>query len=64
MANKLLAEKWENTLNYLEKAFAAEAFRVLGGFNYQPILSNPTLNRIAKILDLRFDFDELDALFS
>ena len=53
MPNKLLAEKRESTLSYLEKAFSDESFKVLGGFNYQPVLANPTLNRVAKILDLK-----------
>ncbi|MDX2493623.1 MAG: AAA family ATPase [Desulfuromusa sp.] len=60
MANKLLAEKRESTLNYLEKAFADESFKVLGGFNYQPVLANPTLNRIAKILDLQISGNKRD----
>ena len=52
MPNKLLAEKRESTLHFLNKAFAGESFKVMGGFNYQPVLANPTLNRIAQILDL------------
>ena len=60
MPNKLLAEKRESTLNYLEKAFAAESFKILGGFNYQPVLANPTLNRIAKILDLQIHGNKRD----
>ena len=52
MANKLLPEKRDSTLEYLKKAFRHETFKVLGGFNYQPVLANPTLKRIAKILNL------------
>ncbi len=52
MANKLHPEKRESTLAYLKTAFSAEPFQVLGGFNYQPVLANPTLSRVAKILDL------------
>ncbi|PLX99725.1 MAG: cobyrinic acid a,c-diamide synthase [Desulfuromonas sp.] len=52
LANKLLPEKRESTLNYLKTAFAGEPFKVLGGFNYQPVLANPTLSRISKILDI------------
>ena len=52
MANKLFPEKRESTLAYLEKAFCEEPFAVLGGFNYQPVLANPTFSRVAKILDL------------
>lgn len=52
MANKLLADKRQTTLAYLKRAFAAESFAVLGGFNYQPVLADPTLKRVADILDL------------
>lgn len=61
MPNKLLAEKRDSTLNYLEKAFAGESFKVVGGFNYQPVLANPTLNRIASILDLEIHGNKRDA---
>ena len=61
MANKLLPEKRESTLNYLKKAFAKESFQVLGGFNYQPVLANPTLNRVAKILGLEICGNKRDA---
>ena len=52
MANKLIPEKRDSTLAYLGKAFANEPFKLLGGFNYQPILANPTLRRVANILNL------------
>ena len=57
LANKLIAEKREKTLRYLGKAFQSESFRVLGGFNYQPILANPTLRRISRVLDLELHGD-------
>jgi len=52
MPNKLIPEKRDSTLAYLRQAFAQEPFQVLGGFNFQPILANPTLDRVAKILGL------------
>lgn len=52
LANKIVPEKRDTTLHYLRLAFAHEGFEVLGGFNYQPILANPTLRRISKVLDL------------
>ena len=61
MPNKLLPEKRDSTLKYLEKAFAGESFKVVGGFNYQPVLANPTLNRIASILDLDIHGNKRDA---
>ena len=50
MANKLIPEKREASLHYLRLAFANAEFPVFGGFNYSPILANPTIGRIAKIL--------------
>ena len=61
MPNKLLAAKREKTLEYLNKAFRNESFKVLGGFNYQPVLANPTLSRVAKILDLEISGNRRDA---
>ncbi|HEY7746872.1 MAG TPA: AAA family ATPase, partial [Desulfuromonadales bacterium] len=52
LANKLIPEKRDMILDYLARAFADEPFQVLGGFNYQPILANPTLRRISRLLDL------------
>ena len=50
VANKLIPEKRERTLHQLQMAFADEGFDVIGGFNYQPVLANPTLKRVAKVL--------------
>ncbi|MDA3902734.1 MAG: AAA family ATPase [Desulfuromusa sp.] len=61
MPNKLLPEKRESTLTYLEKAFSGESFQVVGGFNYQPVLANPTLTRVAKILGLDIIGNKRDA---
>ena len=52
LVNKIVREKREKTLRYLEMAFAREPFKVIGGFNYQPILANPTLRRISQTLDV------------
>jgi BioD-like phosphotransacetylase family protein len=52
LANKLIPEKRDMTLDYLRRAFAGERFQVLAGFDYQPILANPTLRRVADILGL------------
>ncbi len=52
MPNKLIPEKRDRTLEYLRQALAKESYQVIGGFNYQPVLANPTLQRVAKILDL------------
>ena len=51
LLNKLIPTKRQGSLHYLRQAFAGEPFRIDGGFNYSPVLANPTLARIAKILD-------------
>lgn len=51
LANKLLAEKRATTLHYLQKAFTDRDLIVEGGFNFSPILANPTLSRISRLLD-------------
>ncbi len=61
LANKLIPEKRERNLDYLKRAFAGESLSVLGGFNYQPVLANPTLRRIAKILDLPLHGDDSES---
>jgi hypothetical protein len=50
VVNKLLREKRERTLSHLQMAFHAAPFEVIGGFNYQPVLANPTLKRVAALL--------------
>ena len=52
LVNKIIAEKREQTLSYLSRAFDEEGITVVGGFNYQPILANPTLRRLASVLDI------------
>lgn len=61
LANKLIPEKRDMILDYLARAFADEPFQVLGGFNYQPILANPTLRRISRLLDLPLHGNRRDA---
>lgn len=50
LANKLIPEKREASIRYLRLAFEGMDFKVDGGFNYSPILADPTLSRISKIL--------------
>lgn len=50
--NKLIAEKRAGVLEYLNLAFAGAGIPVLGGFNYSPILADPTLGHIGKLLNL------------
>jgi len=52
MTNKLIPEKRERILDYLRRALVDEPFTLIGGFDYQPVLANPTLRRISRLLDL------------
>jgi BioD-like phosphotransacetylase family protein len=61
LVNKIVPEKREQTLRYLDLAFADEAVDVIGGFNYQPILANPTLRRIAGVLDIELHCTDEEA---
>ncbi|ORJ63463.1 phosphotransacetylase family protein [Geothermobacter hydrogeniphilus] len=61
LVNKIIPDKRERTLDYLERAFADHALKLIGGFNYQPILANPTLRRIAGVLDIELHADEEEA---
>lgn len=52
LANKLVPEKRDRTLDYLTRALADEQMRVIGGFDYHPVLADPTLRRVSKLLGL------------
>lgn len=52
LANKLIPDKRDRILSYLQRAFADEPFSVMGGFDYQPVLANPTLRRVSRLLGL------------
>lgn len=53
LPNKLKKEKREMTLRYLDLAFKDSGIRVVGGFNFSPILANPTLNYLSELLGLQ-----------
>jgi BioD-like phosphotransacetylase family protein len=52
LPNKLIKSKREATLKYLQLAFKGTAIQISGGFNYSPILANPTLTYVADLLGL------------
>jgi BioD-like phosphotransacetylase family protein len=52
LANKLVPAKRDRTLDYLSRALADEQLAVIGGVDYHPVLANPTLRRISKLLEL------------
>ena len=52
LVNKLFPEKREQMLDYLSRALADQPFSLIGGFDYQTVLANPTLRRISRLLNL------------
>jgi BioD-like phosphotransacetylase family protein len=52
MVNKLRAEKRDKVLGYIGNAFTDRQIQVTGGFCFSPILANPTLAHMAKLLNL------------
>jgi hypothetical protein len=52
LSNKIIPEKRDRNLLYLKQAFDGIPIQVIGGFNYQPILANPTLRRVSHIFDV------------
>lgn len=58
LPNKLIESKREATLKYLRLAFKDRNIQVSGGFNYSPILANPTLMYIANLLQLDLQNDD------
>ena len=61
LPNKLLRNKREATLKYLTLAFEDTTIQVVGGFNYSPILANPTLKYVADLLQLELQADREQA---
>jgi len=52
LVNKIRSDKRQSILGYLQKGFPTRTLRVEGGFNYSPILANPTLGHISKLFKL------------
>jgi BioD-like phosphotransacetylase family protein len=52
LANKLVPEKRDRTLDYLTRALAEDQMTVIGGVDYYPVLANPTLRRVSRLLEL------------
>lgn len=61
LANKLIPEKRDKTLDYLKRCFADQRFKVLAGFDYHPVLANPTLRRVANLLELPLHGNKRDS---
>lgn len=56
IVNKMMPSKKEVTCKYLKRAFEPQ-IKVIDGFNYSPILANPTLSHISKLFDLPLQGD-------
>lgn len=50
LVNKLIAEKRHSSLAYLEKYFGPKGIKVCGAFDYSPVLANPTLQNLSRLL--------------
>ncbi len=61
LINKLIPAKRDRTMRYLETAFAGMPFKVLPGFDFSPILANPTLNHVAQLLQVHLKGDKKGA---
>jgi BioD-like phosphotransacetylase family protein len=57
LVNRLLPEKRDESLDYLAKAFNRLALPVTGAFDYSPVLANPTLSHISRLLDCPLNGD-------
>lgn len=57
LINKLLPEKRSEALGYLQRAFAPTGLPVAGAFDYSPVLANPTLAHISRLLDKPLEGD-------
>ena len=60
IVNKLLPGKKDLTRKYLKQAFEPLNVKVIDGFNYSPILANPTLSHISKLFDLPLQGDHAE----
>jgi BioD-like phosphotransacetylase family protein len=58
IVNKLIARKKEVTTKYLKMAFSPLGVSVIDGFNYSPVLANPTVGHICKLFDLPLQGDQ------
>jgi hypothetical protein len=50
--NKVRYDKRIHIIDLVKLAFAATDLKITGGFNFSPILANPTLGHISKLLNL------------
>jgi BioD-like phosphotransacetylase family protein len=51
LVNKMLADKRQSSLGYLEKYFAPKGITVSGAFDYSSVLADPTLHNLSRLLN-------------
>lgn len=57
LVNKLISEKRHDSIGYLEKYFAPKGIRIGGAFDYSPVLANPTLHGVSRLLGYQLSGD-------
>ena len=58
LINRLLPDKREMSLDSLCNAFSPLGIAVFGGFDYSPILANPTLEHVSALLKIQLTGDQ------
>ena len=58
LVNKMLPDKRQSSLAYLEKYFAPKGIKVSGAFDYSAVLADPTLQNLSKLLDKPLQGDQ------
>ena len=58
LVNKMLPDKRQSSLAYLEKYFAPKGIMVSGAFDYSAVLADPTLQNLSKLLDKPLQGDQ------
>ncbi|ACD96737.1 phosphotransacetylase family protein [Trichlorobacter lovleyi] len=58
LVNKMLPDKRQSSLAYLEKYFAPNGIMVSGAFDYSAVLADPTLQNLSKLLDKPLQGDQ------
>jgi uncharacterized protein len=59
IVNKMIPSKKSVTSKYLKQAFEPSV-KVIAGFNYSPILANPTLGHVSKLFELPLQGDQAE----
>jgi len=52
LVNKIYAHNRDSILAFLKKGFSGNGLEIVGGFNFSPILANPTLGHISRLFKL------------